>query len=491
MTNLNPGKRRLLKYGALLSVGAGAAYLGYSILPRTDQKTSIASVSTSSVGTVSSSHGQFLDWLTSVSKPYSGRSVKIGLEAEATPYALQSVDTEFFNATGINAQYNIKPYLFHLGDIQLMVATASPSYDVFDADYQDIASFKDHILSPTDLADRYPELTYSGFNSRDFQDQAWKLTASYPQPISGAGASSSSNGKILFVPFNMDLMIQYYRKDAYEAAGVNALPVTWDDYYVAVKAVDKTTLTQFGTVNQAGTYVSVVFEFLNHLASFGGKLWNFDGQKLTSALDSPEALAALENFVRFKPYSDPSSPYYTWDDVVNDIGRSYAATAIEFDSFDYYVRSPYRSTVVGKVGYHQNPSGSAGSFSTFGGSGLGISRYARNPEAAWLWMQWATSMGTQVATFMSDFHAYPSRKAAFDDPQVKQALMKDNYAAQRVSKSVWDANQVTSLVAFPKWLKVLDPLDLHLSNAMAGSETAEAALAAAQAQISKSGDLTF
>jgi multiple sugar transport system substrate-binding protein len=486
---LNIGRRRLLKYGALLSIGAGAAYLGYAYLPKYDQNTTstLSSIRTSVAD--SSTHGQFLEWLASVSKPYSGRSLSVALEAEASTFALQSIDNDFFNVTGINAQFNIKPYLYHLADIQFMAATASPSYDAFDADYQDIASFKDHVLSPTDLADKYPDLTYSQFTQNDFQDEAWALTANYPPPTSGAAPSQSN--KTLFIPFVMDVMIRYYRKDSFESAGIAALPVTWDDYYSAVKAVDKTTLTQFGTVNQAGTYVSVVFEFLNHLSSFGGKLWNYDGQRLTSALDSPEALAALENFVRFKPYSDPASPYYTWDDVINDIDHGYAATAIEFDSFDYFVQSPYRSTVVGKVGYLQNPSGPKGSFSTFGGSGIGISRYAKNPEAAWLWLQWATSVGVQETIFLSPFHGYPSRKAVFDEPQVKQALSKDEHSAQRVAKSVWDSNQVTSLLTFPKWLKVLDPLDLHLSNAMSGVETPQIALAAAQEKIAKLGDLTF
>jgi multiple sugar transport system substrate-binding protein len=411
------------------------------------------------------------------------------LQSETSPFALQAIDGEFFNATGINAQYNIKPYLYHLADIQLQAATGSSSYDAFDADYQDVSSFKDYILSPTDLAEKYADLTYSGFTASDFQDKAWGLTANYPP---GDYARSASAGKkILFVPFDMDVMIRFYRRDVFEAVGITTLPLTWEEYFADVKAIHKSTLAQFGTVNQAGTYVSVVFEFLNHLSSFGGKLWNYDGEKLTSALDSPEALAALENYVKFGPYSDPSSPYYLWDDVAHDIERGYAGTAIEFNSFDYFVSNPYRSTVVGKVGYQQNPSGSAGSFSTFGGSGLGISRFARNPEAAWLWLQWATSASVQETMLLSSFRAFPSRKAVFDGSAVKVAMLTEEYAAQEVTKSVWDGHQVTSLVSFPKWWKVLDPLDFHLSKAMAGAETPKAALASAQAQIATWGELTF
>jgi len=150
------------------------------------------------------------------------------------------MDTEFFDATGINAQYNIKPYFYHLADIQIMVATASTAYDAFDTDYQDIGSFKDHILSPTDLAERYPDLTYSKFNPNAFQDQAWGLTANYPPGGFRTGSSSPSQ-KVLFVPFNMDIMVQFYRKDVFESAGITNLPVTWDEYFADVKADRKST----------------------------------------------------------------------------------------------------------------------------------------------------------------------------------------------------------------------------------------------------------
>ena len=372
-----------------------------------------------------------------------------------------------------------------------MVRTASPTYDVFDTDYQDVYSFKDHVLSPTDLAEKYPDLTYSKFSADDFQKTAWSLLASYPPLGLTAPNVGSTTGGTLFIPFDMDVMINYYRKDVFSSAGITSAPVTWDEYFDNVKAFNNNPLIQFGTVNQAAPNVAVVFEFLNHLTSFGGKLWSYDGEQLTSALDSPEALAALENYVRFNPYSEPSSPYNTWDDVTMYLEHGYVGTALQFNSFEYFMNDKYRSTVVGKIGYNQNPAGKAGSFSTFGGSGLGVSRYSRNPEAAWLWLQWATSLGAQEAMFLSSFHAFPSRFAVFDEPTVKNALLTDGYSAPLVAKRVWDTNQATALIAFPKWAQILNPLSFHLSRAMSLAETPGQALSGAQTQIASWGKLTF
>jgi multiple sugar transport system substrate-binding protein len=430
--------------------------------------------------------------LSSVSKPYSGQSIKVALEYEPTPLGLQAIDSHFFDATGINAQYEIKPYLLHLGDITLVARLASPAYDAYDCDYQDVSSFKDHILSPTDLAEKYPDLTFSSFNPQDFQKRAWSLLATYPPTgVEGINVSPAASAKTLFVPFNMDVMIQFYRRDAFQSAGITSPPMTWDEYFKDIKAVNNTPQARFGTANQAGPFVSVVFEFLNHLSSSGGKLWNYDGHQLTSALDSPEALEGLQNYVKSVPYSDPGSPTFTWDEVNVDLEHGLVATATQFNSFEYFVDDPYRSTVVGNVGFSQNPAGKAGSFSTYGGSGIGVSRYSQHPEAAWLWLQWATSLGTQETLFLNQFRAFPSRLAVFDQSNVRAALATDRFEASRVANGVWNGDRVTTLVPFPKWTNVLDSLSYHLTNAMSLAETPQTALSGALSKIAGWGTLTF
>ena len=293
----------------------------------------------------------------------------------------------------------------------------------------------------------------------------------------------------MFIPFDMDIMIEYYRRDVFQSQMISP-PTSWDDYFAVVKKVN-VPQSRFGTVNQGGPTISVVYEFLNHLASFGGKLWNYDGNELTSALTTQEALTALENYVRFRPYSDPASSSYSWDEVTHDLLLGVATTALQFNSFEYYMNDVLRSKVIGLISYAQNPAGPAGSFSTLGGSGLGVSRYSKHPEASWLWLQWATSLWVQELGLINSFHAYPSRNAVFDDSAVKEAIQKDEYAALRVAKQVWDSNHIASLVPFPKWQQVLVPLATHLSYAMRGSETPETALSMAVQQITGTGRLTF
>src|SRR2546425_11657264 len=104
---LKIGRRRFIEYGAILSLGAGAAYLGYSQLSKGISSPSLTSTATSA-GTstdsanLSPAYSQFLAWLASVSKPYTGRTIDVSLQYEPTPLAIQAIDPQFFNATGIN-----------------------------------------------------------------------------------------------------------------------------------------------------------------------------------------------------------------------------------------------------------------------------------------------------------------------------------------------------------------------------------------------------
>ena len=488
-------RRDFLKY---IGVGAGAAVaasaLGYAYLSRSPTGTSTTgTTSTSSnFSNYPAQYAEFLNWLSSVSGPYAGQAINIAMEDEATPRAAQKRDIDFFTASHINSQYNIEPYTLELQDISLMVENKAPTYDIFEVDHQDVSFFKDHILSPTQLADMYPNLTYAPISAQDFQPLAWSQLATYPPVVSStssASSSSSSSSDILFIPFDLPIQIQYYRSDLYQAQGLSPAK-TWDDYFSDVKIFNNSTHTRFGTACGAGPTVSSIFEFLNHLASFGGQLWQIKGTELVSALDSDQALAALENFVRLGPYADPASYTYDWTQVSTDLARSYAATALEWYDYSYLLEDPLRSSVTGNLGYYANPAGPSGSFSTYGGAGVGVSAYTKHPEAAWLWLQWATAYGTQLSMLTDTFHVLPTRISVLDDPIVK-TMTGPSVQALEVAKPLWESNSIAALVPFPKWWNVLNIIDFHIGRAFQQAETPAVALQNAVQQIGQQGTLTF
>jgi multiple sugar transport system substrate-binding protein len=477
---------------ALVIAGLGGIITtGKAEAPSSTSSTLTSSSSSSSAPAVlfSKDYSDFLAWLGTASKKVENRRLTMSLETEFTPLAVQHRDADFSSATGITDSYNLLPYQSQLAAVQLMASTQSPTYDLFSVDNQNLGAFNKHVVSPYDLATRYPDLTYPGLDYPDFDPILWENVATYPPAVSGGpGGNSSSN--VFLLPFDTPTMILFYRKDIYAKLGL-VPPTTWDDYFENVKTVKNSSLIGFASATEATANISVVYEFMNHLSSFGGKFWEVDGNKLVPAINSDAAVAALENFVRFQPYADPGSAFYTWTDVFTSLAKGLSATGILWHDYAGWLSDPSRTLYPGQFGYAQVPAGPQGSFSTYGGAGVGVSKYSRNPDAAWLWMQWATAKGTAEALLLDTYHILPTRQSVLSVPEIQTTLQQGAYGATLLAQQLYASNKVVPLIGFPAWFQVLDVISAHLHSAWSGLESPAQALSAAQQGVEQLGALTF
>jgi multiple sugar transport system substrate-binding protein len=202
-------------------------------------------------------------------------------------------------------------------------------------------------------------------------------------------------------------------------------------------------------------------------------------------MDSDKCVAALENYVRFAQYADPGSHSYSWTDQFTSLATGNSATALLWHDYYDWLNDPSRSPIAaGQFVPALNPAGPNGSFSTYGGSGLGVSRYSRNPQAAYVWEQWATCKGIQEMMALHSYHIFPTRTSVFSVPEIQNAAKNGTLPALNVAKQAW-ATGTTALVPFPQWLQVLVPLSTHLNNAWTGVEKPRAALTNAKNQINQ------
>jgi multiple sugar transport system substrate-binding protein len=285
-------------------------------------------------------------------------------------------------------------------------------------------------------------------------------------------------------------MVLYYRMDIFQQLELT-LPTTWDDHFSNCQAIQKSGLTPFGSVSQANADVSIIYEYLAHLSSFGGTLWEVDGDTIAPTVNTDAALAALEDFVRFEPYSDPGSSSYTWDNVFDSVSHRTAATGLLWNGYSDWMNDNQRSTVVGLVGQAKNPAGPDGAFHPFAGSGIGVSRYSNNPEMAWLWIQWATAKGTQEAMILDQYHVYPTRSSVTEAPQVASELQTSSLAIANLTDQIWKSNAVTTLLGFPLWLQASTILANALNTAWSGTVSPSDALAGAQTKLEQMGTISF
>jgi multiple sugar transport system substrate-binding protein len=483
-------RRDFLKAGAILGAGAAAAS-AYAILSPGGVSNTATQTASSTTTTnpglqarladpnVPTEYKDFLQWLQSVSGKYRGTKVAINLQNEPDYRAVQRLDADFFSASGINSQYDLEPYILNLEKTRLAVQTSSPAIDIIDFDSLDIPTFKDYLIPPRVLADTYPDLTYPGFSLNDFEKTPMNLIGSYPPVLPDA---STPPGEVFCFPFNTPLMIRFHRTDIYNRLRLPQ-PVTWDDYFDNVQAIGSST-NVFGCVSQASITTPIFHEFYNHLYSFGGRFWDINASSITPTVNDSKNVQALENFVRFFPYTSPSSITNTWEDCVTAMAHGQAGNAITFEDFAVLVDDPLRSLVVGKMAYSVNPSGPSGSYSTYIGDGIGISKFSRNPQAAWLWLQWATAAGTQMMLVADELARYvPSRISATNSPFVQDLIATPTYDPVRVSQQVLASGQIGFTVPFRGSSSAADVIAQSIFKAYTGVSTAQAALDAAQAQL--------
>lgn len=112
--------------------------------------------------------------------------------------------------------------------------------------------------------------------------------ADFPETVI---ANRKVDGKIYGVPMEVEPMAFYYRKDAFEAAGLNEtnVPKTWDELLETAKKL--TTKDRFGVLFETTPGYYQNFTWYPFLWQGGGEIQGKDGR---SAFNSPAAVQALK-----------------------------------------------------------------------------------------------------------------------------------------------------------------------------------------------------
>ncbi len=488
-------RRNFLKYATAALIGGSATTLSTQYLLSTSSRSSATDPTPSNMPVVDDLDARYkppeylelMEWLQDVSKPYKGKKLVTAFELEPSPLGLQRMDPDYFKHTGIDVGYELAPYTQNLLNTTLAISTQAPTYDLINVDNSQLARFKDHLIPPQELAERYPEITFPNLDTDDFFDSAWAFSSKYPQDLIFPPYGKHLDGKVFEWPQDMPMMVRFYRKDLYENAGITP-GKTWEEYREDLRMFNDSSAGYFGGASMAFSHISIIFEYLNHLHSFGGKIWEIDEDGIRCVISSDEAITALENYVQLKQYSDPVSSSSTWAEVglMMTVGR--VVNAIQFADYASTVNNPIQSKTPGKWGYLKTPEGPEGSFSTFAGAGVGVSRYSRNPEAAWLWLQWATSLGTQKMVIQDPLHhSVPTRMKVYNDPVIQQKIETGNLDYLKVIKDIMAESHVATLISFPAWPQIRLILSRSLSQCWSSTLTPREAIKQIQEEIDKVG----
>ncbi len=279
------------------------------------------------------------------------------------------------------------------------------------------------------------------------------------------------SGILYSLPLVGNVELFAYRKDLFEKYSL-AAPDTWDDVLIAAKTLAANEPDIYPVLFRGSKGNPIVTGFLPLFWAFGGNIL-VDGKP---AMNSPEALAALEFFLELAKYAPEGVAMYQSAQVKDAIYSGKGAMAIEvWPGWIKNLDNPDESAVVGKVVVTKHPSQVDKSSPMIGVWLVGIPEASQNKSAAFDFLQFLTSKDIQAK--MSDSAGVPPTRTSV------------HQISSLIKKYAWYPAQLDGLqngVARPrtnKWKEIEAALGTYLQLALIEEMDARTALAEVNIKI--------
>jgi multiple sugar transport system substrate-binding protein len=164
--------------------------------------------------------------------------------------------------------------------------------------------------------------------------------------------------------------------------------------------------------------------FLSGYANYGETDFNMDGGKLNAAMNTEGSKAFHELWVKMIQDSGPRDwSTYTWYQVGTDLGAGASGMIFDADILGYFMNGGDNAEAgnLAYAAFAANPDAAAPTPNVWIWS-LGMSAFSENKEAAWNFMQWASSaehglFGAQKMDFVN-----PVRQSVWDDEEFQSRI---------------------------------------------------------------------
>jgi len=231
-------------------------------------------------------------------------------------------------------------------------------------------------------------------------DKSWYDYADfYPAAATAFHMPTPASDGVYGIPMSTEVYMMFYRKDLFEKAGIDAASIaTFDEWFAAL---DKLKLDE-GTYQTSlrGGGLGILDEFNAVMAdSWGSEPYEKDRFVFFDAnwkprFDDPRVAKALDIWAQLMKRSAPGVTAYDWYEATTLFAQGKAATfGPDASLFASIFLDPSQSNIVDKLGFRPIPAVSAadGPHTAMWSWGLSIPEKSAKKDAAWLFVQWATS----------------------------------------------------------------------------------------------------
>lgn len=353
-------------------------------------------------------------------RPSDAVTLRVIGEAYAPLGALDKIKAEFEKETGIRVEIVQKDHQTVVAEVDQELSSGNVTYDVVLEPHRMLGKRvgKGQVLELGPFLED-PQLTPASFApDKDLFQNWWKEI-------------SWHDGKLYGFPFTNLTMYVAYRKDLMDAPGEQQgfkarygydlkPPTTWQQYMDVAEFFTRPDQNLYGTYVQGQQHIALWYEWLNFAYSFGGNILDAPtGSEYGDiVVNSPENLAATEQYMKLIKFSPPETLNYNWDDALASIQQGRVFMGLLWHDSTPFAEDPAQSKVAGKLGFSLIPSAIGRPFSQLEGWNYLIPTKAKHPREAYRFIQWAMTRPVQIEqTLGGGASAMPS---VYDDERVKQ-----------------------------------------------------------------------
>lgn len=414
-------------------------------------------------------------------RKFEGTTLYMIAEQQTPTVALKDQLDDFEELTGIKVELQMAPFDDVVQKETLAFESKSGTYDIVAAPYQFLGNMvENEYIQPLEpLMEDESINIIEDFDKDDIIEAMWK-------------ASGEWEGSYYGVPANSCIGFFMYRKDILEDKGEQAafkeqygydltVPTDWETYRDVAEFLTRekgetlmgeTLDRNFYGVSMSGKrHDATTCEWMNYMWSFGGDIFDEDGN---IAINSDESVESLEYFKDISQFAPEGITSKTWDEVTTELQQGISAMAILFNDCAPALEDESASAVVGKMGYGAIPVGEAPA-AHYGAWGYYIPSDSKNAEAAWVFLQWFNTPEVQKNVALAG--GFVNLQSVYDDPELSELPYWE------ASKDAYEISSTRPRI--PQWNEMNNALMLELSNTLSGKIEPKAALDNAAAEFEK------
>ena len=222
------------------------------------------------------------------------------------------------------------------------------------------------------------------------------------------GYLKGPGAKLYGLPYGSETSVLAYRRDIFDRLDLKP-PKTYKDLETVLPIINDK--AHFGAMTSRGLKGhQCVHAWLLHLSPLGGSVFDSGWEPSFANQSGIKALETLKLIVETGP---KDIPFFDQGDMIDSFLRGQASMYLDSSLIFSFVEQNSSSKFSQNIGYALHPMGVKSS-SEAGGLGLGIARNSKNPEAAFLLLQWLTSKEQDQR--VCHFGGVPSRLSTLSEP---------------------------------------------------------------------------